>query len=196
MCLSHDFSTVLSHVISISCVILCVSVHLKTIIRDLAGQKHQSHCVITETRMIAVCRQSSLIESVALCRGSDYHRMLHDIKESKSKSQAKNVPNDHTSDLLLNLLYLMTSGADHLTGNLEPWELVYWSSSTNLEREECTHHYATVWLHSDDCSTPKDKVKWREWSLRGITWSYRSQTPSPRCSWTRDSSWQPAGHGW
>lgn len=36
-----------------------------------------------------------------------------------------NLPNDQTSDLLLNLLYLMTSGADHLTGNLEPWELVY-----------------------------------------------------------------------
>lgn len=60
----------------------------------------------------------------------------------------------------------MTSGADHLTGNLEPWELVYWSSSTNLEREECTHHYATVWFHSDDCSTPKDKTVKRVESAR------------------------------
>lgn len=36
-----------------------------------------------------------------------------------------NTPNDQISDLLLNLEYLMTSGADHLTGNLEHWELVY-----------------------------------------------------------------------
>lgn len=137
-------------------------------IQGLAGQnnQHQSHCVITETQMIVVRRQSSLIQSVALCRGSDYHRMLHDIKENKWKSQAKNVPNDQTSDLLLNLLYLMTSGADHLTGNLEPWELVYWSSSTNLECEECTHHYATVWLHSDDCSTLKNKTMKRVASAR------------------------------
>lgn len=43
-----------------------------------------------------------------------------------------NIPKDQMSDLLLNLQYLMTSGADHLTGNLEHWELVYLSSSTNL----------------------------------------------------------------
>lgn len=30
----------------------------------------------------------------------------------------------------------MTSGADHLTGNLEHWELVYWSSSTNLQHTD------------------------------------------------------------
>lgn len=30
-----------------------------------------------------------------------------------------NTPNDQMSDLLLNLEYLMTSGAAHLTGNLE-----------------------------------------------------------------------------
>lgn len=46
-----------------------------------------------------------------------------------------NTPNDQMSDLLLNLEYLMTSGADHLTGNLEHWELVYWSSSTNLRAQ-------------------------------------------------------------
>lgn len=39
--------------------------------------------------------------------------------------QELNAPNDQMSDLLLNFEYLMTSGADHLTGNLEPWELVY-----------------------------------------------------------------------
>lgn len=60
--------------------------------------------------------------------------MLCDYKDSKSDTNKTterlrdgqmNTPNDQTSDLLLNLQYLMTSGADHLTGNLEHWELVY-----------------------------------------------------------------------
>lgn len=38
------------------------------------------------------------------------------------------------SDLLLNLLYIRTSGGDHRTGNLEPTELVYSSSRTYLQR--------------------------------------------------------------
>jgi hypothetical protein len=37
------------------------------------------------------------------------------------------------SDLLLNLLYIRTSGGDHRTGNLEPTELVYSSSRTYLQ---------------------------------------------------------------
>ena len=62
------------------------------------------------------------------------YSMLYDNKDSKvrcNKSTKRhrerqvNTPNDQTSDLLLNLQYLMTSGADHLTGNLEHWELVY-----------------------------------------------------------------------
>lgn len=41
----------------------------------------------------------------------------------------------------------MTSGADHLTGNLEPCELVYWSSRTSLRwTQQTTHHYI------NDCS--------------------------------------------
>lgn len=36
--------------------------------------------------------------------------------------------------MLLYLQKLKTSGGDHLTGNLEPDELVYWSSNTNLRR--------------------------------------------------------------
>lgn len=55
-----------------------------------------------------------------------------------------NAPNDQTSDLLLNLLYLITSGADHLTGNLEHWELVYWSSKTNLKHRQWGQHYTAV----------------------------------------------------
>lgn len=38
------------------------------------------------------------------------------------------------SDLLLNLLYIRTSGGDQRTGNLEPTELVYSSSRTYLQR--------------------------------------------------------------
>lgn len=70
--------------------------------------------------------------------------MLHNMKDAHKLSRRHmNTPNDQTSDLLLNLQYLMTSGADHLTGNLEHWELVYWSSSTNLQRtdvETVSHH--------------------------------------------------------
>lgn len=43
-------------------------------------------------------------------------------------------PKAQMSDLLLNLLYISTSGGDHRTGNLEPTELVYSSSRTYLER--------------------------------------------------------------
>lgn len=45
------------------------------------------------------------------------------------------LPKDQTSDLLLNLLYSSTSGGDHRTGNLDPMELVYSSSSTYLQHE-------------------------------------------------------------
>lgn len=45
------------------------------------------------------------------------------------------LPKDQTSDLLLNLLYSSTSGGDHRTGNLDPMELVYSSSSTYLQQE-------------------------------------------------------------
>lgn len=95
-----------------------------------------------------------------------------------------NIPNDQTSDLLLNLLYLMTSGADHLTGNLEPWELVYWSSSTNLQWEELQTTSSCI------VSFYSWKREWIQWSL---TWSFQSQTPSPRCSLKPDNSWQPEG---
>ena len=44
------------------------------------------------------------------------------------------LPKDHTSDLLLNLACVMTSGAAHLMGNLVPSEAVYSSSMTNLAR--------------------------------------------------------------
>lgn len=43
-------------------------------------------------------------------------------------------PKAQMSDLLLNLLYMRTSGGDHRTGNLEPTELVYSSSRTYLQR--------------------------------------------------------------
>lgn len=43
-------------------------------------------------------------------------------------------PKAQMSDLLLNLLYIRTSGGDHRTGNLEPTELVYSSSRTYLQR--------------------------------------------------------------
>lgn len=99
-----------------------------------------------------------------------------------------NTPKDQMSDLLLNLQYLMTSGADHLTGNLEHWELVYLSSSTNLRSKN--------WLIST--------LKWAGWVgaigwglssryiQRTLTWSYQNQTPSPRYFLKRDSFWQPA----
>lgn len=57
--------------------------------------------------------------------------MCYGYKDRKSDTNKRhrdrqmNAPNDQMSDLLLNLQYLMTSGADHLTGNLEHWELVY-----------------------------------------------------------------------
>lgn len=38
----------------------------------------------------------------------------------------------------------MTSGADHLTANLEHWELVYWSSKTNLQRTQSMQCYPTT----------------------------------------------------
>lgn len=44
------------------------------------------------------------------------------------------LPKAQMSDLLLNLLYIRTSGGDHRTGNLEPTELVYSSSRTYLPR--------------------------------------------------------------
>ena len=44
------------------------------------------------------------------------------------------LPKDHTSDLLLNLACVMTSGAAHLMGNLVPSDAVYSSSMTNLAR--------------------------------------------------------------
>lgn len=47
----------------------------------------------------------------------------------------KSSPKDQTSDLLLYLEKLKTSGGDHLTGNFAPEELVYWSSSTYLHQE-------------------------------------------------------------
>ena len=53
------------------------------------------------------------------------------------------------SDLLLNLQYLMTSGADHLTGNLEQWELVYWSSGTNLQPREWTNNIIEQYMCTD-----------------------------------------------
>lgn len=31
-------------------------------------------------------------------------------------------------------------------------------------------------------------------TVKSITWSYQSQTPSPHCSLKQDSSWQPAEH--
>lgn len=43
------------------------------------------------------------------------------------------LPKAQMSDLLLNLLYISTSGGDHRTGNLEPTELVYSSSRTYLQ---------------------------------------------------------------
>ena len=43
------------------------------------------------------------------------------------------LPNDQTSDLLLKRLNPRTSGGAHLMGNLAPKELVYSSSSTNLQ---------------------------------------------------------------
>lgn len=43
------------------------------------------------------------------------------------------LPKAQMSDLLLNLLYIRTSGGDHRTGNLEPTELVYSSSRTYLQ---------------------------------------------------------------
>lgn len=45
-------------------------------------------------------------------------------------------PKDQMSDLLLYLEKLKTSGGDHLTGNLAPDELVYWSSSTYLHQKK------------------------------------------------------------
>lgn len=48
----------------------------------------------------------------------------------------KTPPKDQTSDLLLYLEKLKTSGGDHLTGNLAPDELVYWSSSTYLHQKD------------------------------------------------------------
>lgn len=47
----------------------------------------------------------------------------------------KSPPKDQTSDLLLYLEKLNTSGGDHLTGNLAPDELIYWSSSTYLHQK-------------------------------------------------------------
>lgn len=60
-------------------------------------------------------------------------------KWQKNKEKDWDTPKDQTSDLLLNLQYLMTSGADHLTGNFEHCELVYWSSRTNLQPTERRH---------------------------------------------------------
>ena len=42
------------------------------------------------------------------------------------------LPYDHTSDLLLNLACVMTSGAAHFMGNFVPSDAVYSSSTTNL----------------------------------------------------------------
>lgn len=72
-----------------------------------------------------------------------------------------NTPKAHTSDLLLNLQYLMTSGADHLTGNLEHWELVYWSSRTNLRSGEWTHTIIQQHVWADVANTAIKKIRWR-----------------------------------
>lgn len=58
-------------------------------------------------------------------------------------------PKDHTSDLLLYFWNLITSGEDHLTGNLDPTELVYWSSRTNLQIQVGIFHFAEVLKSSD-----------------------------------------------
>lgn len=66
------------------------------------------------------------------------HPCLHVVCRGVPNLQIINavpLPKDQTSDLLLNLLYSSTSGGDHRTGNLDPMELVYSSSSTYLQQE-------------------------------------------------------------
>lgn len=63
------------------------------------------------------------------------------IKLSKQKD---NIPNAHTSDLLLNLVKLRTSGGAHFTGNFVPVELVYSSSITYLSTSK---HSITLHLN-------------------------------------------------
>lgn len=62
------------------------------------------------------------------------------------------LPKDQTSDLLLNLLYSSTSGGDHRTGNLDPMELVYSSSSTYLQQENgsASLGFHILLLHAPD----------------------------------------------
>lgn len=61
---------------------------------------------------------------------------------NKSK---KFIPKAHTSDLLLNFVQSITSGAAHLTGNLVPSDAVYWSSNTYLSKSKQRKY--CVYLH-------------------------------------------------
>lgn len=67
------------------------------------------------------------------------------------------LPKDQTSDLLLYLQKLKTSGGDHFTGNLTPDELVYWSSNTYLQNTHQVNSVYPLTCFKRDSSPKKTK---------------------------------------
>ena len=95
----------------------------------------------TKTNQHPLCRFSTINKVQWLLKTSNIWNEFYKITLQRQnislldrkRTFSIDLPNAHTSDLLLNFVKSRTSGAAHLTGNLVPSDAVYSSSMTYLE---------------------------------------------------------------